>query len=224
MEQKWVIIVAGGSGSRMQTNVPKQFMKLCGTPILMHSIRAFTDFCEDIRVVVVLPALQTGYWKELCQQHDFILPHEIVEGGETRFHSVKNGLSLLSGDGLVAVHDSVRPLVSRQTITDCFLEAANYGNAIPVVPVVDSIRDVSGLKSLMLDRTTLRLIQTPQVFDIALLRKAYLQTYLPSFTDDASVFEKAGHTIRLVGGNVENIKITTPKDLIVAEALKKSGF
>jgi 2-C-methyl-D-erythritol 4-phosphate cytidylyltransferase len=219
-QQMWAIIVAGGSGSRMQSGVPKQFLELCGRPILMHSIARFAD--EGIRIVVVLPSPQIGYWKELCGRYGFTWPHDMVDGGITRFHSVKNGLSMLSGKGLVAVHDGVRPLVSRQTITGCFREAASYGNAVPVVPVIDSVREVSGLTSRMLDRSALRLIQTPQVFDIALLKKAYEQEYTPTFTDDASVFEKAGHAIHLTEGNVENIKITAPNDLVIAEALQKA--
>ena len=216
----WAIIVAGGSGMRMQSDVPKQFLELFGKPILMHSIKAFTDAFENIRVVVVLPPSQIGYWQKLCCQYGFSLPHEVAEGGDTRFHSVKNGLSLLPKEGLVAVHDGVRPLVSRQTIARCFGEAASCGNAVPVVPVIDSVREIGGSTNRMLDRSALRLIQTPQVFNIALLKKAYEQEYIPAFTDDASVFEKAGHVIRLVEGNVENIKITTPNDLVVAEALK----
>ena len=220
--QMWVIIVAGGSGLRMQSNVPKQFLELCGKPVLMYSIEAFADACKDIRVIVVLPDSQIGYWRELCVRHDFTLPHSIAEGGVTRFHSVKNGLALLPEEGLVAIHDGVRPLVSRQTITACFCEAQNNGCAVPAVPLNDSVREVSGKTNRMLDRSSLRLIQTPQVFDIALLKKAYEQKYTTAFTDDASVFEKAGHTIHLTEGNVENIKITTPNDLTVAEALLRA--
>jgi len=219
--QLFAIIVAGGSGLRMQTGVPKQFLELCGKPILMHSIEAFTDACEGISVIVVLPAMQIEYWQELGKHPRFTLPHQIAEGGDTRFQSVKNGLSLVADEGLVAIHDGVRPLVSRQTITGCFREAANYGCAVPVLPVVDSVREVSGQTSRMLDRSVLRLIQTPQVFDIMLLKKAYRQDYTTAFTDDASVFEQAGHAIRLTEGNMENIKITTQNDLVIAEALKK---
>jgi len=221
MRCNWVIIVAGGSGSRMQSGVFKQFLELCGKPILMHTIEAFVDAFAEIKVIVVLPASQVAFWQELCHRHSFTLPHRIAEGGNTRFQSVKNGLSLISGDGLVAVHDGVRPLVSRQTITACFGDAANYGCAVPVVPVVDSVREVSGKSGSALDRSVLRLVQTPQVFDISLLKKAYGQEYSPAFTDDASVFEQAGHIIRLTEGNAENIKITTPNDLVVAEALMK---
>lgn len=221
MNQNCAIIVAGGSGSRMQTDVPKQFLEFCGRPVLMHTIMAFADACEGIRVIVVLPPLEIGYWRELCSRYGFTLKHETVGGGNTRFHSVKNGLSLVSGEGWVAIHDGVRPLVSRQTITGCFREAASYGCAVPVLPVTDSVREVSGLTGRMLDRSVLRLIQTPQVFEITALKKAYEQAYMPAFTDDASVFENAGHTIHLTEGNTENIKITTPNDLIIAEALKR---
>ena len=220
-QKLWAIIVAGGSGSRIQAAVPKQFLELSGTPVLMHSITAFADACEGIQMIVVLPSQQIEYWQELCSRHDFTLPHEVVEGGDTRFQSVKNGLSLLAGEGLVAVHDGVRPLASLQTIVRCFHEAAKYGCAVPVLPVNDSVRQLSQASSKILDRTRLRLIQTPQVFDAALLKKAYQRPYAPTFTDDASVFEKAGHDIHLTEGNVENIKITTQNDLIIAEALKK---
>jgi len=187
----------------------------------MHSIMAFAGACDNIRIIVVLPQLQIEYWKELCHHHDFKVSHLITGGGATRFHSVKNGLSLLpAGEGLVAIHDGVRPLVSEKTIITCFREAANYGNAIPVTPATDSVRELSGETSRTLNRSVLRLVQTPQVFDVALLKKAYEQEYTPAFTDDASVFEKDGNTIRLTEGNVENIKITTPNDLVVAEALK----
>ena len=219
----WAIIVAGGSGLRMQTEVPKQFLELCGKPVLMHVIAAFADACDGIRIIVVLPAAQIENWQALCRRHGFALPHVIAEGGDTRFQSVKNGLSLLSGDGLVAIHDGVRPLANRQTITGCFREAAISGCAVPALPVNDSVREVSGSTNRMLDRSALRLIQTPQVFDLTLLKKAYEQEYSPTFTDDAAVFEKAGHVIRLTDGNVENIKITTRNDLVVAEALLKSG-
>jgi len=220
----WAIIVAGGAGSRMQADVPKQFLELCGKPVLIHSIKTFADVFDGIRIIVVLPPAQIGNWQELCRHYGFVLPHDIAEGGNTRFQSVKNGLSLLPDEGLVAIHDGVRPLVSRQTITGCFRGAEKYGCAVPALPVSDSMREVSGSASRMLDRSALRLIQTPQVFDIALLKKAYEQEYSPEFTDDASVFEKAGHAIHLTEGNVENIKITNPNDMVVAEALSRSKF
>ena len=220
---QWAIVVAAGSGSRMQTGVLKQFLELCGKPILMHTIEAFANACEGISVVLVLPAMHVAFWQELCHRYRFAQPHQIAEGGDTRFQSVKNGLSLVSGEGLVAIHDGVRPLVSRQTIIKCFRDAGNYGNAVPVLPVVDSVREVSGQTSRMLDRSLLRLVQTPQVFDITLLKKAYGQEYSAAFTDDATVFEQAGHIIRLTEGNPENIKITTKSDLAVAEVLFKQS-
>lgn len=217
----YALVVAGGSGSRMQTCIPKQFLELCGQPILMRSIAIFA--AEDIPVVVVLPSEQIEYWEALCARYDFTLPHRIVEGGATRFHSVQRGLSALPDAGLAAVHDGVRPLVSRPTIRRCFRTAAEWGCAVPVVPVVDSVREVSGTTSHILDRSALRLIQTPQVFDIAQLKKAYEQEYASIFTDDASVFERAGYPIRLTEGNTENIKITTPNDLAMAEAIMRNG-
>ena len=220
-EQISVIIVAGGSGSRMQSDRPKQFLELCGKPILMHTISAFTDFCEGVLPIVVIPPSQRDNWLKLCDIHGFFQPHEIVEGGETRFQSVKNGLMILPDNGLVAIHDGVRPLVSKLTITECFKEASIYGCAIPTISVPDSVREVNGLNNRTLDRSKLCLIQTPQVFDIKNLKKAYQQPYSPSFTDDASVYESAGYAIRLTKGNEENIKITTPNDLIVAEALMR---
>ena len=217
--QKWVIIVAGGSGSRMQTETPKQFLDLHGKPILMRTISAFADACEGVLPVVVLPPSQIDKWLKLCEIHDFRLPHRVVEGGSTRFQSVKNGLISLPDNGLVAIHDGVRPLVSRQTVIDCFHAASIYGCAVPAIPVVDTVREINGSKNRLIDRSKLCLIQTPQVFDIAKLKKAYGQEYLPSFTDDAAVYENAGNTIHLTDGNVENIKITAPNDLIVAEAM-----
>ena len=216
-----VIILAGGSGLRMQTNIPKQFLEICGKPILVHTIMAFVEACEGGLPVVVICPSQIKRWKELCKRHNFSLPHQIVEGGATRFQSVKNGLSLIPDDekGLVAIHDGVRPLVSRQTIIDCCRDAAKYGCAVPCVPVVDSVRDVSGQTSRMLNRSSLRLIQTPQVFDIALIKKAYQQEYITSFTDCASVFESAGNIIHLTDGNSENIKITSTGDMVVAKAI-----
>jgi len=215
----WAIIVAAGSGTRMNSEIPKQFLELCGKPIVIRSIIAFADACDGIHPVVVLPPLQIGEWHKLCDKYNFRLPHKIVEGGFTRFQSVKNGLALIPDEGMVAIHDGVRPLVSRQTIINCFRESSIYGCAIPTIPVNDSVREISDHSSRILERSKLRLIQTPQVFDVAKLKKAYQQEYSPEFTDDASVFEADGNTIRLIEGNVENIKITTPNDLLVAETL-----
>ncbi len=220
---QWVIVVAGGSGSRMQSEVPKQFIELCSKPILMHSVAAFADYDKDIQIVVVLPSAQIDRWRELCRRYDFTVSHQITEGGDNRFRSVRNGLSMISDEGLVAVHDGVRPLVSRQTISSCFREAERYGNAVPTVRMIDAGREVSETGSHPVDRLKLRLIQTPQVFDIKLLKAAYDCDYSPDFTDDASVFERAGHVIRLTEGNPENIKITTQHDLVIARALRETA-
>ena len=219
--QRWAVVVAGGAGLRMGTDTPKQFLELCGKPVLMYAIEAFADACEDIRTVVVLPPSHIEHWRELCLQHGFTLPHTTAGGGATRFQSVKNGLEMVSGDGLVAVHDGVRPLVSRQTIVNAYAEAARHGCAVPVIPIIDSVREISGKTSRALHRSALRLVQTPQVFDVTLLKRAYGQPYSAAFTDDASVYESAGYFIHLTDGNAENIKITSPHDLRVAESLKR---
>ncbi|MDR2036695.1 MAG: 2-C-methyl-D-erythritol 4-phosphate cytidylyltransferase [Bacteroidales bacterium] len=213
------VIVAGGSGTRMQAKVPKQFMELCGIPVLMHTIKAFSDYDKNMLIVVVLPATQLKYWENLCEQYHFLLPHTIVEGGSNRFESVKNGLSRVPDSGWVAIHDGVRPLVTQATIRLCFQEAKQYGCAIPVIPVTDSVREIKEDRNEVINRKSLRLVQTPQVFDAKQLKEAYLQNYVPEFTDDASVFERKGHLIHLVEGNAENIKITNRQDMLIATAL-----
>ena len=214
-----VIIVAGGAGSRMQSNVPKQFLPLAGKPVLMHTLEAFHAFRRDLQIVLVLPAGQMNYWQELCKARPgFAVPHSLVAGGETRFHSVRCGLAAASGR-LTAVHDGVRPLVSGDTLERCFRAAARWGAAVPVVEPVDSMRCLVEGGSRAVDRSAYRLVQTPQVFRTSLLKEAYLQAYTSRFTDDASVVEAMGHTIHLVEGNRENLKLTTPFDMMVAEAL-----
>ncbi len=217
--RQYVIIVAGGSGTRMGGSIPKQFLEVAGRPILMHTVQRFYDFDNDISIIVVLPADQIDFWKELCQQHNFIIPHTIVTGGETRFHSVLNGLQYTDEDSLIAVHDGVRPFVSRETLEKGFRLAMEKGTAIPVVQPPESIRIIEDNRSKSIDRSTVRLVQTPQIFNGKILHKAYEQQYTDLFTDDASVVEKAGFPIYLYDGNRENIKITTPDDLIYAEAL-----
>ncbi len=214
------VIVAGGSGSRMCSDTPKQFIPLYGKPILMHSIDAFARYDASISIVVALAGQNIGLWQELCRQYQYRTPHQIAKGGATRFHSVKNALNLFSdGGGLVAVHDGVRPLASQQLIARCFQEAMEYGNSVPVIGVVDSVREVMENKSTIIDRSKLRLVQTPQVFDLEELKNAYQQDYSPEFTDDASVMEYSGHQIHLTEGDERNIKITTPKDLALAQWL-----
>ncbi len=216
MNTKYAIIVAGGSGLRMQSDLPKQFIELAGIPILMRTINTFYSFDNAINLVVVLPKSQIAFWDELCAKHSFSIQHKVVAGGETRFHSVKNGLSVISDDGIVAIHDGVRPLVSLATIQRCFREAAEFGNAIPCVPVYESVRIVNEATNSITDRSKLRIIQTPQVFSSKIIKDAYNKPFKPEFTDDASVLEQQGIAIRLVDGNRENIKITDNIDLMVA--------
>ena len=216
--KKFVIIVAGGSGRRMGSEIPKQFLELCGKPILVHTIQVFYDFDPECELILVLPEAQQEYWKELCLKHSFTLPHRIVSGGENRFNSVQNGLKLIDEEGIVFIHDGVRPLVSRQTIEKCYRLAQKNGNAIPVLPMNESLRKSEGESSISVDRTLYFSVQTPQTFQINLIQIAYQQSFDTSFTDDASVAEKAGFPVFMVEGNRENIKITNPTDLIVAEA------
>ncbi|MDP2887393.1 MAG: 2-C-methyl-D-erythritol 4-phosphate cytidylyltransferase [Bacteroidota bacterium] len=216
--KKFVIIVAGGSGSRMGSEIPKQFLQLCEKPVLMHTIQVFFDFDPESELILVLPDAQKNLWKELCLKHSFSLPQQIVSGGETRFHSVQNGLKLIQEEGIVFIHDGVRPLVSRETLERCNHMAQKNGNAIPVLSINESLRKQKGLQSVSVDRTLYLSVQTPQTFRSEVILKSYLQPYQPDFTDDASVAEKAGFPIFMVEGNRENIKITNPTDLIVAEA------
>jgi 2-C-methyl-D-erythritol 4-phosphate cytidylyltransferase len=218
---KTAIIVAGGKGMRMQSDIPKQFIELQGKPILMYTLEAFYRYDASIQLILVLPSIQIIVWKELCKKHAFNLTHQIVPGGQTRYNSVQNGLELIQASGLVAVHDGVRPFVSIETIGRCFDEAEKYGAAIPVVDLVDSIRQLTETGSQSVDRTVYKLVQTPQVFDSEMLKKAYKQDFSSRFTDDASVVEASGEEIKLVEGNRENIKITTGFDLILAETLIK---
>lgn len=215
---KYVIIVAGGRGLRMGSELPKQFLLLGGKPVLMHTIEAFYRYDADIQVVLVLPRDHQDYWKSLCSSYHFEIPHRIVDGGETRFHSVRNGLQVIGGTGLVGVHDGVRPFVSKEVIERCYLEAEQKQAVIPVVEVVETVRHLQEDESSTVPRNEYRLVQTPQVFSVPLLKKAYLQPYSPSFTDDASVVESFGEKVFLTEGNRENIKITTPFDLIIGKA------
>lgn len=214
-----VIIVAGGKGERMQTSVPKQFIEVKNKPVLMHTIDIFLDYNSKMYIIVVLPQNQIENWRELCKKHAFNAPHLVVSGGVSRFHSVKNGLKHAGHEGLIAVHDGVRPLVSINTIEACFNEADINDTAIPVIDAFESIRQLNKNGSYSVDRSQYKLVQTPQVFKAEILQKAYLQEFIPAFTDDASVVEHSGIKINLVEGNRENIKITSPVDLKIAEAL-----
>lgn len=216
-----VIIVAGGAGRRMKLDVPKQFALLAGIPILMHTIKRFYSYSTDLEIIVALPTQYADYWNELCAKFQFAIPHKIALGGETRFHTVKNSLLLSVKKELIAIHDGVRPFVSNDTINRCYRLAEDKGTAVPCMPIPESIRMVQGNINFPANRDQYRLIQTPQVFQWPILNKAYEQSYLAEFTDDASVVEKAGFPIYLTDGNYENLKITTPVDLIYAEALMK---
>ena len=222
---KYAIIVAGGKGERMGASTPKQFLKLSGKPILMHTLEKFKQTVPTIEIILALPENQFDFWEELCYKYEFVnTPHQIVKGGETRFHSVQNALNLIKEEGIIAIHDGVRPLVSPQTIETCFYEAEKSGNAIPVVDVVESLRHVSkqDKTNKAVARSCYKLVQTPQCFTSEIILKAYKQEFDISFTDDASVVEKLGETINLVEGNKENIKITTAEDLLIAESFIKA--
>lgn len=217
--RRTVVIVAGGKGLRMGTDIPKQFLPVGGVPVLMRTINAFHGFDADMDIILVLPSDQQDCWSELCRKYSFCTPHSIADGGETRFHSVRNGLALAADEGLIAVHDGVRPFVTAEVIERCFAEAERKKAVIPVVPVVDTVRQITDGGSITVSRDLYRLVQTPQTFDAALLKEAYRQPYTPHFTDDASVVEAFGHEVTLVEGCRENIKITTQFDLKVAEAI-----
>jgi len=211
------IIVAGGNGSRMGTELPKQFLRVSSIPVLMHTIRNFHDFDMSIQLIVVLPADEIDNWKELCRQHHFDIPHLLIAGGDTRFQSVKNGLSLINDSELIAIHDGVRPLVSHETLNRCFTGAEETGTAIPVLPANESVREGTMNASVPVDRSRYFLVQTPQVFKASLIQESYKQPWISEFTDDASVAEHSGIKVHLVMGNRENIKITFPEDLRIAE-------
>lgn len=215
----FALIVAGGSGQRIGGDIPKQFIELAGRPVLMHTLENFFRFDSSMEIILVLPETMFGFWKDLCRKHHFGVPHKMVAGGRERFYSVKNGLGTLAGEGFVFIHDGVRPLVSHDTLNRCLSLATQTGNALPVIPVSESVRKAENGTSQPIDRSTLRLVQTPQTFRLSLIRKAYNQPYDSLFTDDASVLEKNGFPIFLTEGNRENIKITWPEDLILAELL-----
>ncbi|MCE9540540.1 MAG: 2-C-methyl-D-erythritol 4-phosphate cytidylyltransferase [Bacteroidetes bacterium] len=220
--KKHIIIVAGGSGKRMNTAIPKQFLELQGKPILMHSIEIFLKAIPTINIILVLPLPYRKQWKTLCKKYNFTIPFQLAEGGETRFNSVKNGLSLVPENAVVGIHDAARPLVNIQTILNTFETAELKGNASPAIQINESIRELKNNNNKGVDRSSYFIVQTPQCFQSSLIKKAFLQEYNQSFTDDASVLEAIGEKINLIEGNRENIKITTPQDLIVAEAIMGS--
>lgn len=213
-----VLIVAGGKGLRMGNMLPKQFLSVGGKPVLMRTMEVFHRFDKKMKIVLVLPQEHQSYWRELCYNHRFSIEHTVVDGGETRFHSVKNGLMYVE-PGLVGVHDGVRPFVSPQVIERCFRLAETQKAVVPVIDVVETIRHLTDAGSKTVSRSDYKLVQTPQVFDVELLKQAYAQEYTPSFTDDASVVEAMGKSVYLTEGNRENIKITTLFDLKISSAL-----
>lgn len=217
--KSYAIIVAGGSGSRMQAIVPKQFLLLNNRPVLMHTIEAFQQSAYRPQIIVVMHPNYRDYWWELCEKHRFAVPHQLIDGGETRFHSVKKGLELVDDDSLVAVQDAVRPLTSVAIIDAAYAKAAETGNAIVAVKSRDSVRSLRHGRSQSLLRDEIYLVQTPQTFQSNLLKKAYLQPFNEGFTDDASVAEHDGALIELVEGSYQNIKITYPEDIAIAELL-----
>lgn len=251
---RYAIIVAGGKGLRMGGELPKQFIPVEGCPVLMRTLNAFHACDSSIQIILVLPRDHQPYWQELCREYAFVVPHRIADGGATRFHSVQNGLALVDApEALVAVHDGVRPFVSPEVIVQCYREAETCGAVVPVIPIVETVRklksvpvpsgggeavgkgnhpdgilnsqfSISNSESITVPRDAYRLVQTPQTFRASLLRRAYEQPYCDAFTDDASVVESLGCAVHLVEGNRENIKLTTPYDLIVAKALVDSGW
>ena len=217
----YVIIVAGGKGLRMGSDIPKQFLPIGGKPVLMRTLERFREYAADLQIILVLPKAQQDYWQNLCQEYAFDIDYQLADGGETRFHSVQHGLALIPDDaeGVVGVHDGVRPFPSIEVIRHCYETARTAKAVIPVIPVVETVRHLEGEGSVTVPRNDYRLVQTPQCFDIQLLKAANRQPYNDGFTDDASVVESYGQSITLVEGNRENIKITTPYDMKIAEVL-----
>ena len=217
----YIIIVAGGKGLRMGSDIPKQFLPIGGKPVLMRTLERFRQYSPTLQIILVLPKAQQDYWQKLCKEYAFDIDYQLADGGETRFHSVQNGLAKIpdNAQGVVGVHDGVRPFPSIDVIRNCYETAREKKAVIPVIPVVETVRHLKGDTSVTVPRNDYRLVQTPQTFDIQLLKEANRQPYNEGFTDDASVVEAFGFDITLVEGNRENIKITTPYDLKIAEVL-----
>ena len=217
----YIIIVAGGKGLRMGSDIPKQFLPIGGKPVLMRTLERFRQYSPSLQIIHVLPKAQQDYWQKLCKEYAFDIDYQLADGGETRFHSVQNGLANIpdNAQGVVGVHDGVRPFPSIDVIRNCYETAREKKAVIPVIPVVETVRHLKGDTSVTVPRNDYRLVQTPQTFDIQLLKAANRQPYNEGFTDDASVVEAFGFDITLVEGNRENIKITTPYDLKIAEVL-----
>ncbi len=224
-DKDYVVIVAGGKGTRMGTATPKQFLPVGGCPVLMRTIERFVEYDSAIGIVVVLPRDQQDYWRGLCRSYGFTVAHTVVDGGATRFESSRNGISAIPDgvQGVVAIHDGVRPFVSVDTIRRCFDAARRSGAAIPVLPVTDTLRFVApGQQPHNVQRSDYRTVQTPQTFTVTLAKAAFDRPYDPAFTDDASVVEAYGHAVEMVGGNAENIKLTNQFDLDVAGLIART--
>lgn len=219
---KYVIITGGGSGSRMQQTLPKQFLEINGAPILFYTLTAFVAYQPHISIILTLPEEFMPYWNELVLQRHFTINHKVIAGGATRFQSVKNALALVPDGSLVAIHDAVRPFVSADVIAHSFCEAENQGSSIPIIPLVDSLRKITDTENHPINRAEIFAVQTPQTFKSSAIKQAYQVSENPQFTDDASVYEQSGTPIHIIAGNVENIKITNPFDLQLAEAFAKS--
>lgn len=210
-----MIIVAGGSGTRMGTELPKQFIELAGKPILMHTLGKMQAFDQEMQLILVLPEEQMDFWEQLCGKHNWRVPHLLANGGATRFLSVKSGLQLVEGS-LVGIHDGVRPFVAKAVMQNCFESADENGAAVPVMPIVQSLRKLNGSSSEAVNRNDYRAVQTPQCFQTEVLKQAFQAADRTDYSDDATVVEANGGEIHLVTGNAENIKITTPFDLEMA--------
>jgi len=218
---KFAIIVAGGSGQRVGSKIPKQFLELKGRPLLMRTIESFHQYSKEIKLILVLPSTHLSTWEELCERFQFRIPVTLQSGGTTRFQSVKNGLKLIGDEGFVAIHDGVRPLVDSKMIELSFETAERDNSAVAAISINDSIRKISPNGSLAVNRTAYRIIQTPQTYKADLIKRAYEIEEKELFTDDASVWEAAGNQVSLYQGNEKNLKITTIQDLVVAEVLMK---
>jgi 2-C-methyl-D-erythritol 4-phosphate cytidylyltransferase len=208
----------------MNSNIPKQFLVFAQLPVILHSIYSFIKFDPTLQLVIALPENYFSYWQDLCEKYSFTYAHSLTKGGDTRFQTVKNALTQIPDDRIIAIHDAVRPLVSHDTIERGYRDAVTFGNAIPVIPVNESVRWSEGKKNQAVDREHLRIVQTPQVFEASLIKRAYNRISNDSFTDDASILESMGETIHLFEGNRENIKITHADDLVIAQALMKKNM
>ena len=220
--EKTVIIVAGGQGMRFNQELPKQFFCIRERPVLMHTVDLFHFYDRKMQIIVGLREDYFSHWESLCGQFHFDVPHLLSPGGETRFHTVKKALTMVTPGNLVGIHDAVRPLLYKRTIDDCFEAAGKYGASLPCIELHNSIRELTPEGSRWVDRDSYRLVQTPQVFQYDILMKSYELEYSTEFTDDASVVEKAGYPVTMVEGNKENFKVTTPQDMVFAEAIFES--